>query len=266
MRGVRIVAAVGLGSALLRSVWYRLRIRRRERRFRQDRIARAISRRHGWRVLDGPFAGLLYARQAVGSVLVPKLLGCYEAELHDVIAHIIRTEYASIVNAGCAEGYYAVGLAVRLPAARVYAFDTSRVARKLCQAMASANGVAERVHVDGRCDTNQLRALPLDGALLVCDVEGHELDLLRPEQVPGLARCDVLVELHDFKSPHVTSTVLSRFQGTHEIVLISSAPRDPAEYEPLRSFRPTDQRLAIDEGRPAPQLWAFMTAKDAPNG
>jgi hypothetical protein len=58
---------------------------------------------------------MAYIPQAVGSALIPKLLGCYEAELHGVIACALNTTYDTIIDIGCAEGYYAVGLALHFP-------------------------------------------------------------------------------------------------------------------------------------------------------
>src|SRR4051812_14244715 len=96
----------------LRGVWHKYRelwLARLERQ--RTRINRAILERYGPVVLSGPFAGMAYVRQAAGSCLAPKLIGCYEAELHGVVARILRTGYTQIVDIGCAEGYYAVGLA-----------------------------------------------------------------------------------------------------------------------------------------------------------
>jgi len=40
-----------------------------------------------------------------------KLLGFYEQPLQPYIEQVIQTGYPTIINIGCAEGYYAVGLA-----------------------------------------------------------------------------------------------------------------------------------------------------------
>src|SRR5947209_15429083 len=52
-------------------------------------------------VQHGPFAGMKYLPQAAGSLLPPKLLGCYEAELHDVWGRVARRPYDTVVNVGC---------------------------------------------------------------------------------------------------------------------------------------------------------------------
>jgi protein-L-isoaspartate O-methyltransferase len=55
-----------------------------------------------------------------------KLLGAYEHSLHDVLLKPVSRQPDPIINVGCAEGYYAVGLARLLPDATVYAFDIDR--------------------------------------------------------------------------------------------------------------------------------------------
>jgi hypothetical protein len=49
----------------------------------------------------------------------PKFLGTYERELHRVIERAIWRRPKYVLNIGCAEGFYAVGLAIRLNDAQV---------------------------------------------------------------------------------------------------------------------------------------------------
>src|SRR5436190_882004 len=64
------------------------------------------------KVLGGIFKGLQYPRfESSGSGLVTKLLGSYENELHPFIQQLGANKYTEIIDIGCAEGYYAVGLA-----------------------------------------------------------------------------------------------------------------------------------------------------------
>ena len=56
---------------------------------------------------------------------------------------LLPTDYARILNIGCSVGYYAVGLAVRMPHVIVEAFDIDAEARRKCLDMAQANGVEE---------------------------------------------------------------------------------------------------------------------------
>ena len=79
--------------------------------------------------------------------VAPKLLGCYEQELHQVIERCIKTPYECVVNVGCGDGYYAVGLARRMPNAEIKAYDLHEGRRALCKSAAEENGVGGRVSV-----------------------------------------------------------------------------------------------------------------------
>lgn len=242
--------------------WQDRRHRRHLRRFEQQmglpELTRTFIAQHGRCVLSGPFQGMEYVPQAVGSALMPKLVGSYEAELHDVIEQIVATSYDVVVDVGCAEGYYANGIALRLPSALVYAFDTDPEARRLCEAMAARNGFGERVRVGGKCEPADLNALLKGRTLIVCDCEGFERELLRPDLVPAMAQADILVELHDHLSPGLTPLLLSRLEKTHHARLINAGERNADAYPLLRFSEAESRRLAVSEFRPPNQQWVFF--------
>jgi len=229
--------------------------------YREVLVRSQVTAQHGLVVQGGPFAGLKYVDQSVGSALLPKLIGSYEAELHRIIEQLPACQYTTIVNIGCGEGYYAVGLARLLPSVQVIAFDTAEQAQALCRALAELNGVAERVSVRGECTIKGLRELCRPHTLVLCDCEGAELTLLEPQAVPGLAHCDVLVELHDFLTPSISSQIGERFAATHEVEILPHGGRNPADYPALRSCDQFVQLLAMCEFRPGPTPWALMRAK-----
>jgi SAM-dependent methyltransferase len=251
-----------LASALQRAS-ARRHVRRLERRIGLTRVRDAFVARHGLVVLDGPFRGMRYVDRAVGSMAIPKLVGSYEAELHDWVHAILRRGYRRVIDVGCAEGYYAVGLARELPGGQVLAFDTDPLARRLCAAMARLNGVDGRVQVFGRCDATRLNETLNSGTLVVSDCEGFEAELLDPAVAPRLIAADVLVELHDALRPGVTDLLLQRFRPTHECAVVGVSPRDPSGYASTSFLPPDDQRLAVSEMRSGDQRWAFLTSRSA---
>lgn len=76
----------------------------------------------------------------------------------------IRQGLRTVINVGCAEGYYAIGMARAMPDSHIYAYDIDEEAQCLCRKMAKLNSVAERVTIRGGCDCAELNSLPLDGA------------------------------------------------------------------------------------------------------
>ena len=228
---------------------------------RPNPIAVALAAKYGYRVNNGPFAGLNYTRKAAGSALAPKLVGSYESELHPIWAQVLKNPYDLVIDIGCAEGYYAVGLAKHLPGGpKVIAFDMDAEARLLCRELSIKNGVSDRVETLGECDVPALKRVLKGRALVVCDCEGAELDLLDGDQIPALKTADIVVELHDFLRAGVTPTLTQRFAATHEIQLIDSVKPDVSLYPELEILAPEQRAIALDE-RAQPMQWAWMRAR-----
>jgi len=101
----------------------------------------------------GPFAGMRLPDESSwsGGDGSSKLLGCYEQELHSTVEKAIARQPEVLINIGCAEGYYAVGLARRLPTAQVFAFDTDEKAQSICRLAAQLNGVENQLVIEGEC-------------------------------------------------------------------------------------------------------------------
>jgi len=245
-------------ASAIRSARVRRMAQRFERNSGLERIRKAVVARHGARVLGGPFEGMVYIEEAVGSCLLPKVAGSYEQETAPVIEDAIASRPDVVIDVGAAEGYYAVGLARRLPQATVYAFDIDPHATRLCRRLAELNGVSERVVTAGACTVEALQALLVPGALVICDCEGFEDELLDPRRVPALERTKILVELHDHLRPGLSMRISERFALTHRARMIPSVPRDGSSALRLDLPSPEDRALAVNEFRPAPQQWAWL--------
>ncbi|HYH10663.1 MAG TPA: hypothetical protein VEK11_26700 [Thermoanaerobaculia bacterium] len=190
---------------------------------------------------------------AEGSIF-PKLAGTYERELAPIIEQVVATPYDVIIDIGASEGYYAVGLAMRMPGATVHAYEIDARSREACAELARRNGVADRVQVHGAFTP---RAFGAKRMFVICDCEGCELQALDPVLFRD---ADLLVELHDFLDPAITPTLVARFRDSHEITLVDTRPPDLA-LPVLQRLRTKDRAFAADEQRPGPMQWAWMVAR-----
>ncbi len=261
MRGVR--AKSGRGSSMSITQWFAERLSNRRRRRMKKQFRQGVEKL-GRRVRSGPFEGMQYIDRAVGSAHLPKVLGIYELELHDVIEEICSMPLNAAVDVGAAEGYYACGLLYRNPAMKVIAFETTEDGRSLMRQLAAANGLESRLAIRGHCDLASFdQALrELDHPLVIMDIEGGEQEILDPEKLPQLKQACILVELHEFIIEGIEDEIRRRFETSHDIVTIETQERTLESYPPLPKIKGLEPRpeLAkyITEGRPAPMKWYWM--------
>ncbi|RYD24104.1 MAG: hypothetical protein EOP88_01570 [Verrucomicrobiaceae bacterium] len=216
-------------------------------------------------VLHGPFKGMRYpSLESFGSTLFPKLLGSYEHELAPAIRKITQTPYTAIVDIGCAEGYYAVGLGMQVRNAKLYAFDTNENALDMCRRMAALNGVV--LTTAGFCDGKTLKNLDLGNrALVFCDCEGYELELIDRSLAAQMKDHDFLVESHDFIDIEITKKVMGAMGETHDLELIESIDDIIKSYTydfpELSPFSLSERKRILAEGRPHIMRWIFARSK-----
>jgi precorrin-6B methylase 2 len=217
-------------------------------------------------VASGPFAGMKWTSHPFGGALLPRLLGSYEAELHPALEEAFKQNYSTIVDIGCAEGYYAIGMARRFPHAIVYAFDTNPHARRFCSRLAELNGVQDRVRIGESCDPSVLASLPLgERALIICDCEGYEKVLFNRTMADRLAKHDLIVEIHDFKDLEISTKVRDAFLETHSVHSIKSIDdiqkAHTYQYPRLDRYDIKTKCLVVSERRTGIMEWFVITSK-----
>jgi precorrin-6B methylase 2 len=230
-------------------------------RWRSRVLANTFIAHHGAQVLGGPFAGMAYASEASEGALVPRLLGTYESELHPHLAAFAAAGVDTVIDVGCAEGYYAVGLARMMPGVVVQAYDIDEKARLACAELAARNGVAERVIIGGEFAPDGFEAFAGRRVLVLVDAEGAEVDILQPALSPALAGMNLIVETHDLYRAGALATLVERFSPTHDIVRVDQQPKTFEAPAWLQELPHLDQLLAVWEWRARPTPWLVMTPK-----
>ncbi len=231
------------------------------------RVTRRYVRHFGLKVRRGPFAGLEFPKEVVGRnpFLTSKLIGAYELELHPWVERLAQTPFELVADIGAADGYYVAGLAMRIPGARVIAWEASPLQARLTRLTTERNGVAGRVELRGLCRIEDLAALPANGhALVVIDAEGAEDELLDPARAPVLRGSTVLVEVHEMYAAGVTRRLRDRFGATHAIEELSDRPRYRDDYPELYELRVDhfERDLAITESRTGVTTWLLMEPRE----
>lgn len=222
-------------------------------------LNRYIQQQTGSTVVSGPFAGMKIEEGASwgDGDIAPKLLGTYEQELHETLEEFRRRSYDAVVDLGCAEGYYAVGLARLFPALTVYAFDTNKAALRIARRTAESNGVANRIVFDGFCDWQRLSQLAAHHCrlLILSDCEGYEVDLFGSGDRQALSRSDLIIECHDKIRPHGTEAMTDALSHTHRVRCLGAIGRNPNQFSFMTEIHESDRWLAICENRPYCSHW-----------
>lgn len=217
-------------------------------------------------VLHGPFKGMRYpSKTAFSSEIYPKLLGSYEQELSEAISYIIRQPYTAIVDVGCAEGYYAVGLGMHCKDANVFAFDTNELALASCRTMGEMNNV--EIQTSNFCDKSKLLELDLgDRSLIFCDCDGFESELIDRQVAESLKRHDFLIETHDFVRIDMTKIMLDILSQTHDCEVFESVDdvlkAYNYEFPELDNFDLDERRRILAERRPTIMRWIFAKTRE----
>lgn len=210
-------------------------------------------------ILQGPFKGMRYLPCSAGSAIVAKYVGTYEKELWNVI-ETLSVEHDVLIDVGSAEGYYAVGLTMRLNLQRTHCFDVDPRANRLLARIADLNGVREKMVIHQGCSVKELESALSEGAapLLVMDCEGYEEDYLNPLAVPSLAKAVIIVEVHEKERPGITQRLEERFKKTHAIRRIAGVSRSFQDLPPDTLLDQSDAEFATDERRQGAMEWFVM--------
>jgi len=226
-------------------------------------IQNTLIQNNGLIVQQGPLAGLNFISQSAEGCHVAKLLGCYEQPLHPFIYEAIDRNYDKIINIGCAEGYYAVGMARHLQKTQIHAYDIDIRAQESCLKLAQKNNVEHRIEIGSIFKLDDFAKYEGHNSLVFCDIEGSEVELLNPKAAPALCSMDIIVEVHEVDRPGSVDLLISRFSESHTINLVEDNGQRELREMPdwFMKLAHLDQLLATWEWRSGPTPWLVMSHK-----
>lgn len=217
---------------------------------------------NGLRILGGPFEGMQYISKSSGSTLFPKLIGSYEESIQKIVQKSIITNYDKIIDVGCAEGYYAVGFAYKCPKSKIIACDLDEIAINNLNQLIDINNVSNvEIRHEG-FDTESLNQVleKVEKTLLICDIEGHEVDLLDIEKVPNLRNVDMIIESHDCFIDGISEMLIKRFYDSHIIEVIINYDFLVNKYPILDDMPHNIAKYMTNEQRPSQMKFLYLKA------
>lgn len=209
-------------------------------------------------VVSGPFKGVrLLSKTSAHSSFYPKIFGTYESLLHEVIYSFLDSNYLKILNIGCDEGYYAIGLG-KLFGISVDAYDIDSKSIQLAQKNVYTNNITNVSLFNLEFKDYSWESYKNQRNLVICDIEGDEIKIFNKNIISYLVEMDIIIELHDFMNYQIKSTLVSLFSETHYIEI----KREKTMTESEKLFKNQNKLFRlIDERRPVEMEWLILKSK-----
>jgi len=206
----------------------------------QNRTTKQIWHHGEGCILAGPFDGMRYLPIALHSLLLPKLLGTYEAELSPLLEELLP-QLNFFIDVGCAEGYYVAGMAYRNPQLRSIGVDIDIRVQRCLKELTALNVLYGRV---GFTSSTAI-ALAMEGikgqGLVIVDVDGSEAEVLTAlqEHLVGsdqIACVDLILETDRSANGSSNQLELEHLLGQTGFQIKSVISQDPTlRFSPLLS-------------------------------
>jgi len=234
---------------------------------RRKMLANEIFARHGGVVQRGAYKGLRLDGDSNVSrgPLGLKILGLYE---HLVVDEITASgPFRDLVNFGAADGYMSLGPLYAGQCQRSICFEMTQQGRDAVAGNARLNGLADKVEIRGKADDSvmaQLTELDVDPAqaLVLCDIEGAEFDVLNEKVLEDLRGAKIIVELHDRIMEGGTAlreALIARLPaGARHRLLRAGESLAFADIADLDALNDNDRALVMSDGRKVFGEWLVI--------
>jgi len=229
-------------------------------KYRSNQIANLLTSEKGFKVLGGPFKGMNFLDQVSEGCYLPKLLGIYESEIHSFVNYILEKKPEIILNIGCAEGYYSVGLKRLLPQTEIFSFDTDLNAQNKSKILAEKNNV--EINIEGLFEVDLLKKFNDKNVFLICDIEGEEINLFTPENINLFKKITLCIEMHISNGIHNKDVIPFLLEDTHSIEIIKQTGKNKFNVpDEISNLEHLDILLASWEWRSYPTPWLIAKPK-----
>ena len=216
-------------------------------------------------VMNGPFSGMKYPSLfSHSSSIFPKIIGSYENELEPTFNNLFEKSFNAIFNIGSAEGYFAIGLAIKFPNSTVYAFEQNQKSLENCIKMGELNNVKNVIY-NNKFEIFDLNKYQFDNCLVVCDIEGAEKEIFTSSSINNFINSWLIIEVHDFIYHNLSNIISENFQNTHKINIIKSRSDLHKilnyKFHKPEKFDFLTKKFLYSEYRPKNLCWLFMEPK-----
>lgn len=239
---------------------------------RRERLSQLLFSKMEGRVAYGPFTGLeLDPCPTWGkSDMSAKLLGCYELEILNALHSTEFSNRSHFVNVGAADGYFAVGCLRNGRFKTADCFEMNELSQKAIIRVAERNGVSKSIRVFGAVETNVpsvLKEIDWSDTVVLCDIEGAELDLFDRKLLDAINGAMILIEIHNWVEnfwPRY-STLLKRASKNYNLRFLESSTIPTYQMSELQGMTDDNRMLILSEGRPNVMRYLQLISRSKTN-
>jgi hypothetical protein len=205
---------------------------------------------------------LIWAKNDMSSILI----GFYEKQVIDWITSR-QLHFLYVVDIGSADGLYLAGILKAGLADSAVGFESSRKGRESSNEILRINNVQDRAVVMGTANSESLNSV-LDlhmsrnqgHSLLLCDIEGGEVDLFDSQTTVRLYNFFIVIELHEWSySINQLEELINLFKSTHDVQFLYPSGRNPDSIPELQKLTDDERWNVCSEGRRASMRWLVCT-------
>lgn len=210
-------------------------------------------------VQNGLFKNLKYAEKR--DRIHNKILGLYENQLQIFIKDAILKNPDIVINIGCGDGYYGLGLAKILNNCKSILVDTSEDELIRAKNNARINNLNNVSFLNDITDEELIRLVNAHSRPFVfIDIEGAEHKFLDHIKYECLSKCIIMIETHDFIYRNITSLLINRFSASHKVYIINDTEKHIMD-DFLNNIELDDKLAFQSEGRPQGMKWIYLSPK-----
>ena len=194
-----------------------------------------------------------------------KILGQYESHVIDKIVQL-SNECDTFIDIGAADGYFAIGAVKSELYSKSICFELSEIGQKVIIENSKLNDISDSVAVYGVATEDSIKDIlsQNEKAVVLCDIEGAEFDVLTVGMLEVLKNCSIIIELHDTFTAGADNRrekLFDRAKNFFEISYLSRTNPDVYEFSELNYLNDNERFLIFSEGRPLNMEWVCFSPK-----
>jgi hypothetical protein len=231
---------------------------------RRRKIGRKLHQEFDGQVRYGLFKGLKLPVVLVWSKndLASLLVGFYEQQVSEWISNR-GIRFSQFIDIGSADGIYLAGILNANLADYALGFESSSIGRANSLKILELNKLESRSIILGSADRNfmevacqYVESVSDRWSLLMCDIEGGELQLFDSTTAELLEKYFLVIELHEWTySRGDLENIEATFSATHALEYLSTSARNPASVPELRALSDDERWNLCSEGRRHEMRW-----------